>query len=156
MRLKFIIEDTLPEAMTPRRRNAMVKKEMFAIGEHWHQKFRPDHFKRIAFSKYGYTQRKKSYVARKIKAGAGNLPLVLSGWSRTLSKQRRIIATPNKVHVQMPVRVFNFKPRNSSIDMRKEFSTITSDEYAEFEKMVESGLVKQITSYQGRKRWQSS
>lgn len=156
MKMKAIIEDNSPVRMLASRRNAMMKQEFFAIGEHWHTKHRPDHFKRIAMSKYGYTPRKPGYVARKMKHTKRNLPLVLSGTSRTLSEQKKIYATANRVHVQMPVRVFNFKLKNSSIDMRREFTTVTKDEVDQISKMTQASLIKQLQNYRGRNRWETT
>lgn len=156
MRIKTLVEDNSPTRLMPSVRNKMLRTEFQRMGEKWHKSFMPDHFKRIAFSKYGYTPRKPGYVKRKLKKSLGNLPLVLTGASRDLAKQKKVYATSKGVSVTMPVRVFNFKLKRSTIDMRQEFTTIAPEEITEIEKLAESGLVKQLQNYRGRGRWDTA
>lgn len=105
--------------------NKIVTEVYAELAEMWHREFRPKHFTHGAYTEYGYKARKTRYNKRKKE----NLPLVFSGTSRELSKTYRVVATRNGSRVVMPlVKAFNFKPPNSSINMRDEFTRTSQRE----------------------------
>lgn len=123
----------------PRREwNEIRRAGKRVVGIFWHKKYRPEHFKNSAFSRYGYTPRagmrksgkafRRSYTGRKLARHGHTRPLEFSGTSRRLSRQRKVSATRNKVKVSMPINAFNYRPRNSQVDMVAEMRTITVDE----------------------------
>ena len=127
--------------------NRLLKTEWTETGEEWHKKFRRSHFAQTAYTKYGYTARSKRYQAFKQRHLGHTIPLVLSGTSRSLSEQKTVSATSKGVSVAMPVRVFNFKSKNSKVDKRKEFTTVIESEVTALESRYQAGLEKQIKTH---------
>lgn len=133
----------------------IIKKTFAERGEHWHNNFRPHHMGRGAFQRYAYTPRTRTYNARKKKHLGHTRPLVFSGTSERLSKQKRVAATSKGVAVRMPVRAFNFRTKRrdgtKSPNMRQEFTQITTAEHDAMDKAQQRRLehlfnrVKQIT-----------
>jgi len=132
---------------------AVLKDSFTARGEYWHKQLRPHHFKRTAISRYGYTERSRSYTFRKKKVFGHDRPLVLSGRSEQLSANRTIQATFKSVHVRMPVRAFNFRPKSrgkKTPDMLSEFRAITSDEFKDMNDRQQAFIEKRLQSFAGR------
>ena len=105
----------------------------------WHETLRPKHFTPEGARAYRYAPRKTKRITegtvrldhkKRPLAPNGN-PLVWSGRSRALSRQRRIVATHKYARVVMPVRALNFKP--GGIDMRAEFTVVTKEEFSKQE-----------------------
>ncbi len=94
---------------------------------HWHEKYRPLHFTRVAYLRYGYLKRagekltpqskpwKRSYTGRKWAAGPRLVgehhtnPLVWSGRSRTLAAIRDVRATSKGGRCAIHARALNWK-----------------------------------------------
>ena len=147
--IKFTV--TNEAAVSKQALNAIVKGEWLETGDRWHKKFRKGHFALTAYTKYSYSPRNKRYNFLKQKKLGHVIPLVLSGTSRGLSETKQITAHREGVSVQMPVRVFNFKTRNSKVDKRKEFTTVIPEEVTFLEKRYQVGLERRIKSHQGRR-----
>jgi len=141
--------------------NGFKKHAFFKAGVFWHRLLRPKHFTNRGATEYGYTPRegergsgrrfKNSYTAAKLKARGHTRPLVWSGQSLALSQQRRIYATSKGVRVTMPVRAFNFRPKNSNVDMAREFTAHTPAERELITKRFVAALSRQIRRATGRK-----
>jgi hypothetical protein len=82
------------------------------------------------------------------------LPLVLTGTSLRLSAQKTVVATKKGVTVRMPVRVFNFKSKNSRVDKRKEFTAVARNEVALLENRYQRSLEKRITTHRDNQKTQ--
>lgn len=124
-----------------------IKDGWFHMGEDWHKKFRRSHFSQRAYGKYNYTPRNRRYNRLKKRTLGHTLPLVKSGKSRQLSEQKKVFATYKGSRVTMPVRAFNFKPKNSSIDMRKEFTSRTPDEQKELDRRATWRLEESVRKF---------
>ena len=146
MKLDLVVEQSGVVAARPNDIKEAVKSELYLAGEYWHKNFRKRHFHASAFQFYRYTPRSKKYQWRKLRRGLGNNPLVFTGVSKRLSEGKTIRATHEKVDVVMSTRAFNFRAKNSQVNMRDEFTQINEAEHAEIDRRTESGLVKRLQS----------
>jgi hypothetical protein len=145
IRINYIV--TNEAAVAQRDLNRFLKAEWTGVGEMWHKRFRRPHFTMAAYVKYGYAPRSKRYEYFKRRSLHHNLPLVLSGTSRQLSEQKNVTATKQSVNVRMPVRVFNFKSKNSKVDKRKEFTTVIPEEIKTLESGFQRGIERQFKQH---------
>lgn len=139
----------------------ILKKGYKDIGDHWHQKMRPKHFTREGAREYGYTPRKgeagsgkafkSSYTGAKHRRFGHTLPLVFSGVSRQLSRLRDVRATSRGVRIVMTIPAFNFKPKNSSIDMRQEMSRVSIRERNTIIRVMDRSLDNNINRLRTQK-----
>jgi len=155
-----ILRFKVPEEYLDRRAiRQELRKQFKNIGETWHEKHRRRHFSHFGARLYGYEPRRRSYNFRKRKRFGHTLPLVFTGVSRKLSQTKRIrvsnSGTPERpqlsVHITMPIRVFNFKPRGSNVNMRQEFSTISRDELDLYERNAVDALEDRISRLRPRR-----
>ena len=151
MKLEVIIEETGASTIAPKDISNAVKQELHGAGEHWHKKFRKRHFETSAFDRYRYTKRSKKYNRLKKRKLGHTKPLVFTGVSQRLSQGKTIRETPKKVDVVMPTRAFNFKPPNSQVMMRDEFTQISQDEAREIDSRMEKGLTKTFVGWKGKR-----
>lgn len=153
MIIKVNVTESGALAVKQRDANIALKKEYEAAIRTWHRKHRPKHFEAIAFRRYRYTPRSRKYEKWKKKKYGHRLPLVRSGESRLLSQVvTRVSSTPRSAAITMPVRVFNFKPRGSRINMREEFQTFADVEINEYETQMTAGLDRRIRKFKQQKR----
>ena len=109
--------------------NKLIADTYGELVEHWHKHFRPKHFTVGAYNAYGYHPRSKKYNKRK----GHNNPLVFSGESKRYSETYRVHKTKNGARCVMPlVRAFNFRTRNTQINMRLEFLTTNAAEIRQY------------------------
>lgn len=112
----------------------------------WHERYRPIHFTRAAYPRYGYSRRAgekfapyskpwtKSYIGRKWAAGPRLVgehhtnPLVYTGRSRTLAMIRDVRATANGGRCVIHARALNWHNPKSPIDMRDEMTRVNEQE----------------------------
>lgn len=151
MKIEIIVELTGMFAIPDADLREIVREQMFKMGEYWHKHFRLRHFHASAFQLYRYTPRSKKYQWRKLKKGLGNNPLVFKGVSRRLSEGKTIVATASKVDVIMATRAFNFKPKNSQVNMRDEFTQINDDEHKALDKRLEDGVTKKVINWKANR-----
>lgn len=115
-----------------RREYGKATKEAFvAAGRLWHQKFRPKHFTKAGAREYRYAPRTRSYTARKFREFGHRLPLVWSGETRNLARNRKIKATAKMMRVIINAPTLNRlgKGKNSvDIDMRDEMTRVSTRE----------------------------
>lgn len=152
MKVAIIVEETGATTMHEKDVQNAVRDELHGAGEHWHKHFRKRHFHTIAFSIYRYTPRSRTYTWRKFKRRGHRFPLVLTGISKQLSEGKTVRATPEKVDVVMPTRAFNFKPPNSNVNMRDEFTQINDQEHADIDKRMERGLTRTLKNWRGKRK----
>lgn len=85
-----------------------AQREAFrSAAKFWHRSIRPKHFKMSAFNEYDYAKRSPEYEKRKRKKKHHNLPLVMTGKSRQLSRMHRITATYKGARITMNVPALN-------------------------------------------------
>jgi len=132
--------------------NREVKTAYKGMATTWHQRFRDKHFRSTAFNEYGYPSRSRKYEDFKKRVAGHKRPLEFSGESRRLSKSKRIQATSKGASVVMPVRAFNFRPKGSRVDMRKEFTTVTEREQSTLERQEEQKLTRRLNRLSKRKK----
>lgn len=153
MKIQIVAESVGAVAAPARVLNQIVKDGLAANGEYWHKNYRRRHFHVRAFTYYSYAPRSRKYDRYKRKKLGHTHPLVFTGVSRNLSEGKTIRATPQKVDVIMPTRAFNFRPKNSRVDMRREFTQINREEEHELDRRLEAYAVKQLEGkYSGRQR----
>lgn len=146
MRMNVQITETGPIALRQRDLNELIADAYADIALFWHKHFRKRHFTHYGAALYGYAARSIGYLKLKRRKFGHNLPLVLTGTSRQLSESYQINATKNGVTLTMPVRAFNFKTRNSRVDMRREFTTVAAIEQAELEARAQKRLEQKYQS----------
>lgn len=124
--------------------NNIIKEVYGDLAELWHREFRPKHFTHGAYTEYGYKARKTGYNKRKKE----KLPLVFSGTSRELSSTYRVVVTRNGSRVVMPlVKALNFKPPNSSINMRDEFTRTSNREIEKYGVVARRSLRQKLRGH---------
>lgn len=125
--------------------NALLAHEYAKIGRYWHRVVRPRHFGRGAFQRYGYAPRRKGYIKRKKRLVGHARPLVLSGETEAASSQHRVMATRKGVTITYRgLRKLNFKPRNSEVNMRKEFETVSDTEFRQMSDIMSRSIDKKL------------
>jgi hypothetical protein len=131
--------------------NSVLRDGFEYIGKYWHRNFRAKKFTQAAYSEYGYTPRKRGYNRNKMQKLGHTRPLEFTGASKLLSENKTVTATKNGVKVAMPVRAFNFRAKNSQVNMRKEFTTISQAEETKLNQVMEQQVVKKINRLAGFK-----
>jgi hypothetical protein len=140
-----------------REANAALRDEWKKVGETWHSKFRPNHFKVGATRRYNYAKRKKRYTAEKRKAHGHYRPLTFSGDTRKATENVNIKSTPNNVKIIMGAGKLNFPTRNSKVNMREEFLKVTQSEINQLRNQMQNGLDERIRRHNAqRRRYHSS
>lgn len=153
MIIKIRVEAEGAMSVKPRDAQIAMRQEFQKIGETWHKKHRARHFTLDGVRRYSYTPRSRKYNRVKRKKFGHTLPLVFSGTSRILSKIGRVNVTKSRstggfsAAITMPVRVFNFKPRGSSVNMLREFRTISDDEVRLYETQAQRNLERKIARH---------
>jgi hypothetical protein len=136
--------------------NVLIAKALGHIAFLWWKDIRPIHFTGAGARKYRYTRRATKDVftetiKRKKKGkprSPSGKPLVWSGRSFELSKQKRIKSTSKRSSVTMPVRAFNRRPpRNKQLRMNEEFARILASETKSLEKQGSADLQKRLLKY---------
>lgn len=141
------IDDGAITGISKRELKQMVADGFERMGIRWHDDFRPGHFSLAAMSKYGYTPRSPGYNKRKRRELGHTIPLVKSGRSRDLSRQRNVTKNSKGARVSMPIRQFNARAKNSKINMRAEFLAETKQESLQLEKEMGDYLEKRISTF---------
>lgn len=117
---------------------ARIRKEAWtALGDYWHQHFRERHFTKGGGKLYGYTPRKgenltgkkfwQSYTGRKQKKWGHTNPLVFSGLSQVLTRNRNYSVTKTRITIKLPGG-FNRRNKHTSVNMRDEITTVLPQE----------------------------
>jgi hypothetical protein len=129
----------------------------------WHRRFKPLHFLPNAGPKYGYTVRSRLYRNAQEAFGKRRTPgpirpLVFTGQSESLalaSNTVRARATGyTRYHADVIINApaLNYKNQNSSIDMRKEVTTLLPSETKAIEREFVRGYVKTVDQIIATKR----
>jgi len=140
-------------ALSRKKFNDTLKQEYEEIGLTWHKKHRPRHFTLDGARRYGYAKRSRGYNRSKKRQFGHTLPLVKTGKSRARATQiSRIKPTRTNVSVSVPVRTFNFRPANSNVNMRKEFSTIARDEVQVYERQFKRNVERKLQGFRAPKQ----
>jgi hypothetical protein len=152
--------------MTQAHWNDLKRAAFHAVGEHWYQTMRPKHFTKEGAKEYGYAPRKgeqkgigrkafwRSYAGRKrrmaSKQGEKDLPLVYSKETRdVLTKFRRIVATSKGVKIKFPAaRKLNLRPKGGTINMAKEFTTVSQRELGELASLFDAWMARRLRAFQ--------
>lgn len=113
-----------------RREYGKATKAAFeAAGRLWHQKFRPKHFTKAGAREYGYAPRTRAYTERKFKKFGHRLPLVFTGETRNLARNRKIKATGKMMRVIINAPRLNEPGRGKrKINMRDEMTRVSTRE----------------------------
>jgi hypothetical protein len=83
----------------------IMKRLYLELAEHWHQVYRPLHFSKAAYFRYGYKKR-----SRKTRQSKGHdIPLVNTGESRRMASIPDYRGTSKGARVVMRVPALNFK-----------------------------------------------
>lgn len=130
--------ETGPPVLPKRELRRILKIAYARIGAKWHTEMRPLHFTNRATGRYGYDPRKGesgggrqfkgSYTARKLKKFGHTKPLVWTGRSQLLTRIRDVRATSKGARVVMRAPALNFRSKGSTIDMREELTSVTTQE----------------------------
>lgn len=153
----MLIELTTDIALRRDALRRVLKAAYTTIGEQWHSRYSQVHFTAEGARRYHYTRRSTKDVvsgaSKKTKRGKNRapsgLPLVWSGRSRELARQKVVRATYKGCRVVSPVRVFNFiPPRNKQLRMREEYTTVTASEVRTLEGDAKKTMDQQITAEQ--------
>lgn len=102
-----------------------------AIGREWQKKFLPRHFSTEAMARYGYRERSKKYMRRKMLGKKGRTPLVYSGMlKRALTGfTQRQTAYPSRVTIHLVGPSYlniNYKPGRPNLG--REIMAVSADE----------------------------
>ena len=121
-----------PDALR-RELTAALKPGLQAMVDHWHSEIFPDHFERSAHQKYGYKNRKPSYVRLKLKRFNQANDLVYTGrLQREAVRSIRISGTSKAAHGVLPVPKYAYMYRKTRTgnqpDKAAELVAITEDE----------------------------
>lgn len=158
MEIKIFQRGATPD-LIPRALKHLTRTALKAGAELWVKKFIPKHFQRSAIRRYEYTPRKgekfargtrefwDSYSGSKLnkKTGPGHLiPLVHSGKTKAsaLRSKVKLIAVRAQVVTRAPA--LNFRPRNSTINMREEFQTLLPQEHEEIAREMERAFQSEL------------
>ncbi len=127
----------------PKRAFARAQKMAWAaVGEHHFNKNLRKHFTLAGAREYGYTERKRSYRARKLREKRHKRPLVWSGETRRRAlSMKNIKATSKGVTLRINAPTLNRKGRNSNVNMREEMETISPGEIREIEGILQREIV---------------
>lgn len=128
-----------------------LKKGFLAAGWLWFRRYRARHFAMTAFDEYGYAKRNTRYTLWKMRHLKHSLPLVRTGKSRDLTRNKTIMATSKYVHVRMSARTFNWKPKGFKGNMATEMTTISAAEHQSMADIAESNFAGHIRKCPPRK-----
>ncbi len=166
VKFKVLYRGATPSHM--RRRLVASKRGAFAkAGHYWHRNFREKHFTKAGAREYGYEPRKGepgsrwlfkgryvsrfkgSYTARKLRQYQHTLPMVFSGQSEQLTRQRDVRATAtqkkSKVRVVLHSPSLNRKNPHSNIDMRDEVTRVSGGEENKLTGVIETELMRKLS-----------
>ena len=134
-----------------------MKAAHYKIGEHWHKKYMPLHFRDGAAARYKYQFRAKSTMAKKRRKKVP--PLV---WTGTM---KRVALTP-KLYRAYPTRVtIAFSGPSYATIRRKspklpnlvaEATAVTAEESADLEQVAGEEYQRQLEQFQERRRSRST
>ncbi len=146
----------------------LVKKANLFAGGKWHSNFRAKHFTEAGAREYRYASRKgqhaspgskafkNAYQGRKRREKQHTKPLVWSGRSEFLSRQRSFKATSKRVRISIRAPALNLKPKTkdgstSKVNMRKEMETVSGKELRALDRQHGIALNRFIKSAKGHK-----
>ena len=125
--------------ITKREFNGILKGAYIAGVTLWHSRYRKHHFTVAGGKRYGYKPRKgeepgtsrrdffRSYTGRKLRTYGHRRPLVKTGLTEKLSRERRISGTSKKGVVRLPAGLNRRHPL-SQINMADEATRIAPNE----------------------------
>lgn len=135
IRIKYIGAVPGSSGFTQREWNWMVRTALVPVGKRWWSEYRPKHFTREAFSRYGYHPRQKGWDIAKATATGESKPLVgMTGDTRRGAKTYRIVtrATQKRasVRVVMPLipPYVNYRPPSFPHTLRHELTVVPTSE----------------------------
>lgn len=163
----MILIEIKQQGKTPRalrKASTQARRDAFrAVGEHWHEKFRPVHFTHRGARKYGYKPRQgqrtagepptttssrrrfaSSYTGRKLRKWGHTRPLVYSGESEALTRFLDVRATSKGSRVVMRAPTLNLRSSPSAPNMREELTRITPDERSELIDVLNSAFTERM------------
>jgi len=139
-----------------RRLPRMKKAAYTAAAVDWHQTARPKHFSRAGAREYNYKPRKgergnahpkgfkRSYTGRKLAKYGHTLPLVYSGLTQGLTRQRDVRATATGCKVVIHAPGLNRRHPKSQITMRLEMTAVSDADRQRAVASIDAELQRQI------------
>lgn len=136
---------------------------MRLAGWMWHRRYKGFHFQSFAGAKYGYAQRAPRYKNSRFAFGKQRTagpprPLVFTGESERLAMaSNKVVARAtafDRYHADVIVNApaLNYRNKNSTIDMRKEMTTLLPAESKQLEAEFARGFIGHITQRIATKR----
>ena len=166
LHLKIKTQGFVPGRGQKTKFNDALAASYAAGGLYWQQKIMNRHFQSGAAQRYGYTPRKgeepgiskkrfwASYTGRKLREKGHKRPLVYSGRSEVLMQIPKVVATATGGRVSAKVyrfaNAFNFRPKNSQVDMAREISTVLSGEVEEIVAEIDRKLGPELAAIQDK------
>lgn len=90
----------------------MSRRVLESMGEEWHDNYLPRHFEDSATAVYGYAQRNRKYLKRKQRLYGHQHPLVFTGETMLLSRQKIIKGNSQTVRVVLPRKLNRNNPHS--------------------------------------------
>lgn len=123
-----------------RQRTKLITAAMEAGAANHHQQYMWRHFQPEAYRRYGYHDRTKAYVRRKLREKGHNRPLVWSGASEILAKIRDIRSTRNRTTLIQHARGLNRRKPTSEVRMNEEIRKVAEVEIRAFERVAKKAF----------------
>lgn len=143
--------------------SALMREEWRRTGHYWHDRYREKHFTRQGGREYKYTRRKgelmrgerrygSTYTGRKEKRWGHTRPLVFTGFTRRLARQR--VVRPTRRGVKIPIRApgLNRRHPKSRVNMAREMRTVSRAEVVEITRNLERRMQRAIRALKQRTR----
>jgi len=135
-----------------------ILKECWAeLMVYWHTHMLPKHFTARGAREYGYTPRqgergaqgskgfRRSYTGRKLRVKGHTRPLVYSGNTELLTRQRTVTSTSKGGRIRLSVPAYiKYKLRHSKINMAEELTKVSRGEEQELARVFERILQQKL------------
>jgi hypothetical protein len=128
-------------------------------GEYWHAHYRAKHFTAAGAREYGYASRggenlphsekqfRRSYTGRKLKLYGHTKPLVYTGTSEALTRQRDVRATGKLMRVVLHAPALNFKNAWMKCDMRAEMTRVSDAEQRQLVRVLDRRIGRELKDF---------
>lgn len=135
-----------------------ILKECWAeLMIYWHTRMLPKHFTAKGASEYRYEKRqgergtqgnktfRRSYTGRKLREKGHTRPLVYSGATELLTRQRQVTSTSKggRIRINVPAYI-KFKLRHSKINMADELTRVSRGEEQELARVFDQILQRKL------------
>ena len=138
-----------------------VKRPVWrSAGLLWHNEMRAAHFTVEGGRRLGYARRKgegesgkrfwHSYTGQKQKRKGHQRPLVWSGESERLSRERDVRATSTGARVVLHTPGLNRRPKGGRINLREEMTRVTAEEHGKLVRHYDVTLGRHLRRWRGR------